>query len=164
MPAPHPSLRMLAFALLACATSSAIAEKPQWTSIAELLVGGIGEADPVRMSNVMTRCTALNMIMAGLAADSAPDVSQHYQQEAHRLIENAVLIDSRLEQEATGADANVAAVSNAAIEEVKGLVDGYNQWLDDNLVTGASIFSGELTLEIDTCRLAGRLVAQRTSE
>lgn len=141
-------------------TFPAVAEKPVWTPIAELLVSSLSESDPVRMSDVMTRCTALNMILAGMASSDSEESATSYQNEARRLIENAVLIDSRLVKEMTGEDADVPAVSEATIAEVKGLVNGYNDWLDDNMATGNSWFSKELELEMESCSLASRFVAQ----
>lgn len=136
------------------------ADKPSWTPIAELLVSSLSESDPIRMSDVMTRCTALNMILAGMAAGDSEESAASYQNQARRLIENAVLIDARLVREATGQEADVPAISEATIAEVRGLVSGYNDWLDDNMANGNSWFSREFELEMESCSLASRFVAQ----
>ena len=142
----------------------ALAEKPTWTPIAELLVGSLGESDPVRMSDVMTRCTALTITLASLAADFSPEMSDRYRAEADRFIQNGVLIESNLEKEVTGKDADVDAVSNLLVAEVKGMLTGYNDWLDDNNSNSGSYLSNEIELEMDSCHLASRLATQMQSE
>jgi len=140
------------------------AQKPAWTPIAELLVGSLGESDPVRMSDVMTRCTALNMTLAGMAADFSPEMSQHYKDEAHRLMQRGVLIDSQLVKDATGLEANIPDLSNATIAKVKVVLDGYNLWLDENNASNGSYFNDEIKLEMNSCQLASRLVNQMLLE
>lgn len=151
--------------LLAAAISfPAWADKPAWTSIAELLVGSIGEADPVRMSDVMTRCTALNMTLSGLVSDYSPEMSEHYQGEALRLIQNAVLIDSRMETEMTGVEADIPTVSSATVKKVETMLDGYGLWLDDNMASDGAYISKDIELEMDSCLLASKLVNQMLDE
>lgn len=159
-PARLPLLALTITFAASLATPMAMADKPVWTPIAELLVGSLSDSDPVRMSDVMTRCTALNMILAGMSSDGAPGNAQHYQNEAQRLIQNAVLIDSRLEKEMTGIDADIQLVSDATIAEVKGLVSGYNDWLDDNMAATESWFDKEFEMEMNSCSLASRFVSQ----
>jgi hypothetical protein len=145
-------------------SGTALAEKPVWTPIAELLVGSLGESDPVRMSDVMTRCTALTITLASLAADFSPEMSDLYRQEADRFIQNGVLIESNLEKEMTGKDADIDAVSNLLVAEVKGMLTGYNDWLDDNNSTSGSYLNNEIELEMDSCHLASRLAQQMQAE
>jgi hypothetical protein len=141
-----------------------LAEKPAWTPIAELLVGSLGESDPSRMSDVMTRCTALTITLASLAAEFSPEMSDSYRREADRFIQNSVLIESNLEKEMTGKDADIDLVSNLLVAEVKGLLTGYNDWLDDNNSTGGAYLNNEIELEMDSCHLAARLAAQMQAE
>lgn len=158
--------RSAAVALLLSAAACSMpaqAEKPVWVPIAELLVSSLSESDPVRMSDVMTRCTALNMILAGMAAGESTESSERYQNEAKRLIQNAVLIDTRLVKEMTGAEADIPTVSDATIAEVKGLVNGYNDWLDDNMASSNSWFSKDFELEMESCSLASRFIAQMSA-
>jgi hypothetical protein len=145
-------------------SGAALAEKPVWTPIAELLVGSLGESDPARMSDVMTRCTALTITLASLAADFSPEMSDLYRQEADRFIQNGVLIESNLEKEMTGKDADIDAVSNLLVAEVKGMLTGYNDWLDDNNSTSGSYLNNEIELEMDSCHLASRLAQQMQAE
>lgn len=156
---PHSAAAAL---LLSASLGSlpAQAEKPVWVPIAELLVSSLSESDPVRMSDVMTRCTALNMILAGMAATESSEDAERYQNEAKRLIQNAVLLDSRLVKELTGAEADIPSVSDATIAEVKGHVSGYNDWLDDNMAKGNSWFNRDFELEMESCSLASRFIAQ----
>jgi hypothetical protein len=161
MPTLRSRLPLLAaFALLLPLSPSVSAQRPTWTPIAELLVGSIGEADPVRMSNVLSRCTALNILFAGLASDSSDELSEGYQHQAHLMIQHAVLIESNMEKQRTGADADIASLSTMIIARVDGMVDGYDHWLDANLSTGGSYINQDIKLELDSCRLASQLVGQ----
>jgi hypothetical protein len=146
--------------LLAWGVVSAQPERPAWRPIAELLIGSIGEADPVRMSDVMTRCTALNMLFAGLAEDFSADMSRGYHDEARRMIEHGVLIESNMEQERTGHDADIAALSVVMTDRVKGMLQGYSDWFDVNLSTEGFYINKDIELEMDSCKLAARLVHQ----
>ena len=146
--------------LLLVFISQAHAARPVWIPIAELLVGSIGEADPVRMSQVMSRCTALNMTLSVLADEYSVEMSESYQNEALRMIQHGILIESNMEKERTGVEADIPTLSNAAITRVRTMVEGYNLWLDDNITEGNSYFSKEFDLEIDGCRLASRMMNQ----
>jgi len=146
------------------APSAAVAQKPTWTPIAELLVGSLGESDPVRMSDVMTRCTALTITLASLAADFSPEMSDRYRAEADRFIQNGVLIETNLEKEMTGQEADIDAVSNLLVAEVKGMLTGYNAWIDDNNSSSGSYLNNEIELEMDSCHLASRLATQMQAE
>ena len=146
-----------------CGSVPALAQKPVWTPIAELLVGSIGEADPVRLSNVMSRCTALNMMFAGMATDISPDKSRHFKDEALRLVQHGILIETRLEKDSTGHEADVDLVSGAMLARVKTLVGGYNQWLDHNNLISGSYIDKEIEMEMNSCQLASRLMTQMRS-
>lgn len=159
-----PALLSAAVLGLTMTAPVALAEKPTWTPIAELLVGSLGESDPVRMSDVMTRCTALTITLAGLAADFSPEMSALYRREADRFIQNGVLIETNMEKELTGKDADIDNVSNLLVAEVKGMLTGYNDWLDDNNSTSGSYLNNEIELEMDSCHLAARLAEQMQAE
>lgn len=137
-----------------------LAQRPAWTPIAELLVGSIGEADPVRMSNVLSRCTALNILFAGLASDSSDELSEGYQHQAHLLIQHAVLIESNMERQRTGVEADIAGLSTMIVARVDDMVDGYDHWLDANLNADGYYINQDIRLELDSCRLASQLVGQ----
>src|SRR5690606_28686849 len=132
----------------------AAAEKPDWTPVSELLVVSISQSNPLFMSEIMTRCTALNMLLAGLTSQDAPTVSQRYQAEAERFVQNAVLIDSNIEKEMTGQNADISNISDVIIEKVKGQLGDYNDWMDENLATSDSPFSTDFDLEMESCSLA----------
>ncbi|MCP5144192.1 MAG: hypothetical protein H6978_05160 [Gammaproteobacteria bacterium] len=140
------------------------AERPTWTPIAELLVGGLSESDPFRMSTVMTRCTALSMTMAGLVADYSPEMSTYYQNEALSLMQHAVLLDSNLERQLTGMDADIRALSSAIMVKVSDMLGGYNQWLDHNMATGETYFNKDFELEVDSCQLASKFVKHLSAQ
>lgn len=167
MPMPMPKRRarlplLAATTVLLCgAAGSVLAQKPAWTPIAELLIGSLGEADASRMSDVMTRCTGLHMTLAGMAADFSPEMSQHYKDEAARMISQGVFIESEMEKEETGAaEADIAALSDATIAKLKIIISGYSDWMDENIANGDSYFSKEIELEMDSCSLASRLMSQ----
>jgi hypothetical protein len=143
-----------------CSSGTVLADRPTWIPIAELLVGSIGEADPVRMSDVMSRCSALNMTLAGLADSYSPEMSETYQNEALRLIQHGIMIESNMEKIRTGFEADIPTLSDVAVEKVKLLLEGYSLWLDDNISTSDSYFSKEFDMEIDSCRLASRMMNQ----
>jgi hypothetical protein len=150
--------------LLLTGSGTAAASKPEWISVAELLVGSLGTSDAVQMSDVMSRCTALNMILSGMASDFSPDAATHYRNEAHKFIQNNVLIESELVRQETGVEADIPTLSNAAIEEVRGLVTGYNEWLDDNIANGGSYFDKDIDMEIESCQLASKLAMRINAE
>ncbi len=155
---------MAAAGVLLLAATPTFAQKPEWKPIAELLVGSLGTSDPAKMSDVMSRCTALNMILSGMAAGFAPDMAEHYKGEAHRFIQNGVLIESQIVKELTGAEPDITELSNLAIEEVKILVEGYNAWLDHNIADSGSYFNKDIDMEIESCQLAGKLAARMEAE
>lgn len=149
-----------ALLLLLPLAQPALAQRPVWTPIAELLVGSIGEADPVRMSAVMCRCTALNILFAGLAADTSPDLSEGYQNQAHLMIQHGVLIESNMEKARTGIDADITALSGVMVDRVDVMVDGYNAWLDANLLADGLYINQDIKMELDSCKLASQLIGQ----
>ena len=161
---PCSPIRLLAsFSLIAASLwlpFTAQAERPTWPPVAELLIGSIGEADPVRMSSVMTRCTALNMLFAGLSQDFSPDMSRGYHDAARRMIEHGVLIESNMEEQRTGHDADINALSVVMTERVKDTLVGYSDWFDANLVAEGFYINKDIELEMDSCKLASRLVNQ----
>jgi hypothetical protein len=156
--------RRLSLAVLLLGSTTASASKPEWVSVAELLVGSLGTSDAAQMADVMSRCTALNMILSGMAADFSPDAATHYRNEAHKFIQNNVLIQSELARQETGVEADIPALSDAAIEEVRGLVTGYNDWLDDNIAHGGSYFTKDIDMEIESCQLASKLATRINAE
>ena len=158
------ALASLLVAIALLGSWPALAQKPVWTPIAELLVGSIGEADPVRMSTVMTRCSALNMMFAGLASDMSAEKSQHFKDEALRHAQRSILIESKLEKASTGREADVDVLSGTVLAKVKTLVGGYNQWLDHNNATSGSYIDKEIEMEMNSCQLASRLVTQMQTD
>lgn len=155
----HTILPLLATStLLLSAVDPARAEKPDWTPVAELLVLSIGQSDPFTMSEVMTRCSALSIILAGLASDETSDLSLRYQAEAETFIQNAVVIDSSIEEEMTGEAADIPSISDATMHKVDGMLDSYNEWLDDNMDNTDSPFSEGFDMEVESCQLASRFV------
>ena len=60
-------------------------------------------------------------------------------------------------KETTGVEADIAALSSAAIEEVKGMLSGYNLWLDENIAAEGAYINKDIDMEIDSCQLASRL-------
>jgi hypothetical protein len=157
-------LPLVAASLFFFGSSAASASKPDWIPVAELLVGSLGTSDAVMMSDVMSRCTALNMILSGMAADFSPDAATHYRNEAHKFIQNNVLIESEMARQVTGVEADIPTLSNAAIEEVRGLVTGYNEWLDHNIANGGSYFDKDIDMEIESCQLASKLATRINAE
>ena len=155
-------LSLIAIFLFSSGTASA--SKPEWISVAELLVGSLGTSDAAQMSDVMSRCTALNMILSGMAADFSPDAATHYRNEAHKFIQNNVLIESEIARQETGVEADIPTLSNAAIEEVRLLVTGYNEWLDHNITNGGSYFDKDIDMEIESCQLASKLAMRINAE
>jgi hypothetical protein len=164
MSSRRSSLPLMAATGLLLLSSASQASKPDWTPIAELLVGSLGTSNPEQMSDVMSRCTALTMILSGMASDFSPDMAQHYRSEAHMFIQNNVMIESQIVRNETGYDADIPALSDAAIAEVKGLVDGYNEWLDDNIADSGSYFDKAIDMEVESCKLAARLTAQMNAQ
>ncbi|MEY4640243.1 MAG: hypothetical protein RLZZ227_237 [Pseudomonadota bacterium] len=155
---------MAATGMLLLHSGAAFASKPEWTPIAELLVGSLGTSNPAQMSDVMSRCTALNMILSGMASDFSPEMAEHYRDEAHQFIQNNVLIESELARQTSNAQVDIPALSDAAIEEVRAMVDGYNEWLDDNIADSGSYFSKDIDMEIESCKLASRLATSLSAQ
>lgn len=162
MPLRRTILPLLATSTLLLSLSGPIrAEQPDWTPVAELLVLSIGESDPFTMSEVMTRCSALSIILSGLASDDAAELSRRYRAEAENFIQNAVAIDSGIEEEMTGEAADISSISDATMHKVDGMLDSYNQWLDDNMDNTDSPFSEDFDMEVESCQLASRFVRSR---
>jgi len=165
MKAGRTLIATLAVVLAVISVSAPVlAQKPTWTPIAELLVGSIGEADPVRLSNVMSRCTALNMMFAGMATDISVEKSQHFKDEALRLVQHGILIETRLAKDSTGQEADVELVSGAMLAKVRTLIGGYNQWLDHNNLAFGSYIDKDIEMEMNSCQLASRLLTQMQSD
>ena len=156
--------RVPVLAILLLGSNAASASKPEWVSVAELLVGSLGTSNAAKMADVMSRCTALNMILSGMAADFSPDAATHYRNEAHKFIQNNVLIESEIVRQETGVEADIPTLSTAAIEEVRALVSGYNEWLDDNIAHGGSYFNKDMDMEIESCQLASKLATRMNAE
>lgn len=150
--------------LILFGSSASFASKPDWIPVAELLVGSLGTSDAAQMSDVMSRCTALNMILSGMAADFSSEAAEHYRNEAHKFIQNNVLIESEMARQETGVEADIPALSNVAIEKVRGLVTGYNDWLDDNIAQSGSYFDKAIDMEIESCQLASKLATRINAE
>jgi hypothetical protein len=104
------------------------------------------------------------MILSGMAADFSPDAAAHYRNEAHKFIQNNVLIESEMARQETGVEADIPALSTAAIEEVRALVTGYNEWLDDNIASSGSYFDKAIDMEIESCQLASKLAVRMNAE
>ena len=141
----------------------ALAQKPEWKPIAELFVGSIGEQDPVRMADVMTRCTALSMTLSGLAIDFSPEMAKLYKDQATRFIQYSVLIESQLEQEITGLEADITVLSVTILEKLKGMISGYSQWMDHNNANDGSFFNKDIEMEMSSCQLATKLASQMSA-
>jgi len=137
-----------------------LAQKPSWTPIAELLVGSLGESDPVRMSAVMTRCTALNMTLSGMAADFSDDMQTFYKDTAARFIEHSVQIETQIARQTTGVEADMETLSSTLIERVKDHLSDYDHWLDENIATDGTYFNNDFNIEMNSCHLASRFVNQ----
>ena len=154
----------LSVAAVACvilfASNAALADKPAWQPVAEILVSSVGLSDPTRLSDVMNRCTALNMTMSSLVSEDSPDLSQSYKSVALNLVQSGIIIESRLKKEMTGEEADVDALVSTAIATVRELLHGYSDWLDDNYAHGGSYFNDEFETEMKACQLASRLVIQ----
>ncbi|MDR2212203.1 MAG: hypothetical protein LBE21_01055 [Pseudomonadales bacterium] len=142
------------------ASSGALAERPVWTPIAELLVGSLGKSDPQRLSDVMTRCTALSMTLSGLTADFSEEMAQLYRSQANRFIEHSLRIDSMDHKQRTGREPDMAVLEAATLAELQTLMLGYGEWMDQNILDGGSLFDKEIELEMESCQLATRLVSQ----
>ncbi|MDG2176776.1 MAG: hypothetical protein P8M72_11690 [Gammaproteobacteria bacterium] len=139
------------------------AQKPAWVPVAELLLGSMGNADAHMMSEVMNRCTALNMTLSGLTASESPDVSQGYENQALHLIQNGILIESNSEEQETGIEPDIDRLSDVAVETVKDMLSIYNKWLNDNYDEAGSYFNNDFEIEMKGCELAAKFVLQLSS-
>ena len=139
------------------------AQKPAWVPVAELLLGSMGNADAHMMSEVMNRCTALNLTLSGLTASESPDVSQGYENQALHLIQNGILIESNSEEQETGMEPDIDRLSDVAVETVKDMLSIYNKWLNDNYDEAGSYFNNDFEIEMKGCELAAKFVLQLSS-
>jgi hypothetical protein len=156
--------RLAVFTLLLPASYNAVAQRPAWTPIPELLVGSLSASDATRMSDVMSRCTALNILFAGLAEDFSKDMSQNYENTARQMIEHGVLIESKLEEERTGEKADVTVLSGVMVQRVSGMLEGYSAWLDENKAAEGFSINKDIELEMESCKLASRLMNKMAAE
>ena len=58
----------------------------------------------------------------------------------------------------------VRAFPGADPTKVKVMVVGYNQWLDHNNTTSGSYIDKDIEMEMNSCQLASRLVAQMQAD
>jgi hypothetical protein len=151
---------MAALMALSCAAGPALAERPLWTPIAELLVGSLGESDPQQLSDVMTRCTALSMTLSGLTESFSPEIAQLYKSQANRFIEHTLRIESQQYWQLTGEEMSAEDLEAATLEELKMMIVGYSDWMDQNINDGGSLFDKNIELDMQSCQIATRLVAQ----
>ena len=159
-----PASRKLILFLLATTCSIGVfAQKPAWVPVAELLLGSMGNADAHMMTEVMNRCTALNMTLSGLTATESPNVSKGYENQALHLIQNGILIELNSEKELTGIEPDIDRLSDVAVESVKSMLSIYNQWLNDNYDDAGSYFNNDFEIEMKGCELAVKLVLQMSS-
>ncbi|MGY8788819.1 MAG: hypothetical protein ACKVKR_00685, partial [Pseudomonadales bacterium] len=115
------------------------------------------------MTEVMNRCTALNMTLSGLTATESPNVSKGYENQALHLIQNGILIELNSEKELTGIEPDIDRLSDVAVESVKSMLSIYNQWLNDNYDDAGSYFNNDFEIEMKGCELAVKLVLQMSS-
>jgi hypothetical protein len=161
------SFRLPALAVsvvLSLGAAPVMADRPEWKPIAELLVGSLGRQDAESLSDVMTRCTALSMTLSGLTSDFSPEMSQLYRDQANRFIEHSLRIESIDHKARTGEDIDVGALEEATLDELKTLMLGYSEWMDQNIADGGSLFDKEIELDMESCQLATRLVSQTTGQ
>jgi len=147
--------------ILTLFTCGAFAQKPNWIPVAELLLGSMGNADPHKMSEVMNRCTALNMTLSALTANESEEISQGYENQALRLIQNGIMIEMNSEMERTGIEPDLESVSDQAVSHVKEMLGTYNTWMDENFAEAGSFFSNDLEIEMKSCELATKIVMHR---
>jgi hypothetical protein len=133
---------------------------PQWVPVAELLLGSMGNSDAHQMAEVMNRCTALNMTLSGLTATESPEVSKGYENQALQLIQNGIMIEMNSEMLRTGIEPDLDALSDNAVNAVKGMLGVYNQWLEDNYNEAGSYFNNDFEIEMKGCELATKFVMQ----
>lgn len=152
--------RKILLIVLSCTFSfSVAAQKPQWTPVAELLIGSMGQKDVHKMSEVMHRCTALNMSLAALLAEDSPGRSQGFEAEALKMMQSGILIEMNLEKERTGEEPTFESQSSVAVMAVTKMLDTYNTWLGDNYDNNSgSYFNDDFETELKGCELASKLV------
>ena len=148
---------------LALASLPAAAQKPTWVPVAELLLGSMGNADAHQMAEVMNRCTALNMTLSALTASESPEVSEGYENQALRLIQNGIMIEMNTEKLITGIEPDIELLSGIAVASVKEMLGTYNQWLEDNYDASGSFFNNDLEIEMKGCELATKFVMQMSA-
>jgi hypothetical protein len=151
-------LSLFFLGLFACYVN---AQKPNWIPVAELLLGSMGSADPDKMAEVMNRCTALNMTLSALTSNESAEISQGYENQALRLIQNGIMIEMNSEKERTGIEPNLEQVSDLAVSDVKEMLGTYNTWIDENFAEDGSYFSNDLEIEMKSCELATKIVMHR---
>lgn len=140
-------------------SSQAFADKPEWPTIAELLVNSLGNSDPILLSTVMSRCTALTMTLSSLASVVSPQMSSSYRNEANLFIGNALQIETALLENFEPTLINEDAISMLVVERVKAMVQSYQDWLDYNSVESGSYLDDEISLEVDSCHLAAKFAS-----
>jgi hypothetical protein len=145
---------------LSFGAGSALADRPVWRPIAELLVGSLGQSDPQQLSDVMTRCTALSMTLSGLTEDFSQEQAALYKGQANRFIEHTLRIESQHHRDRTGEEPDMEVLEAATLEELKTMMLGYSQWMDQNIADGGSLFDKEIEMDMESCQLATRFVAQ----
>ena len=153
----------LPFVLTAVLSAPAFAQKPNWIPVAELLLGSMGTADASQMTEVMNRCTALNMTLSALTAQDSPDVSAGYENQALQLVQNGIMIAMNTEKMLTGIEPDIETLSTNAIDAVKEMLGTYNLWLEDNYNDAGSYFNNELEIEMKGCELATKFILQMSS-
>ena len=156
-----PARRPVLLTILLLFPLQLAAQKPNWIPVAELLLGSMGNADPHKMSEVMNRCTALNMTLSALTANESEEISQGYENQALRLIQNGIMIEMNSEMERTGIEPDLESVSDQAVSHVKDMLGTYNTWMDENFAEAGSFFSNDLEIEMKSCELATKIVMHR---
>lgn len=139
------------------------AQEPTWVPVAELLLGSMGNSDAHQMSEVMNRCTALNMTLSALTAQDSPEVSKGYENQALHLIQNGIMIEMNTEKMLTGIEPDIEVLSVVAVDAVKGMLTVYNKWLEDNYAVAGSYFNNDFEIEMKGCELATKFVLQMSS-
>jgi len=120
----------------------------------------MGNADARQMTEVMNRCTALNMTLSALTAQDSPDLSAGYEAQALQLVQNGIMIAMNTEKMLTGIEPNIETLSVLAIDAVKEMLGVYNQWLEDNYTIAGSYFNNDLEIEMKGCELATKFIVQ----
>jgi len=150
-------------ALTAVLSAPAFAQKQSWIPVAELLLGSMGTANANQMTEVMNRCTALNMTLSALTAQDSPDVSAGYENQALQLVQNGIMIAMNTEKMLTGIEPDIETLSTNAIDAVKEMLGTYNLWMEDNYNDAGSYFNNELEIEMKGCELATKFILQMSS-